>query len=157
MSSFLSCLKGQHSFDSLLAVLNTHLRGRTYFSSVGGRSSYTRCAVETETDQKDVLIETPNKIPRPKKRLLRDFLATGSLNVDEIADGFLNKKGDEVYIIEDVLEYCPTRGYLVKWVGWIEPTWNKPSYMPKTRWVASRMREAKSKSQPLCKKPRDTE
>jgi len=156
MSSFLSCLKGQHSFDSILSALNTHLRGRTYFPSVGGNSSQTRCAVGTETNQKDVSIETPNKSLRPKKRLLRDFLATGSLNVDEIADGFLNKKGDEVYIIEDVLEYCPMRGYLVKWVGWIEPTWNKPSFMPKTRWVAARMREAKSKSQPACKKPRDT-
>ena len=53
-------------------------------------------------------------------------------------------KGREVYTIEDVLEYCPKRGYLIKWMGWTDPTWNRPSDMPKnSSWVTGAMRTAR--------------
>jgi hypothetical protein len=40
----------------------------------------------------------------------------------ELARGFIDENGKDVWIIQDVLEFHPIKGYKVTWVGWPEPT-----------------------------------
>lgn len=125
-------MSSQRTLSGIIHTLNIMLRGSKFrFGS-----------------DESINLVTPNRRKSPnrqrKKRSLDDFVENGSLNEEaDIAKGFVNRKGDEVYIIEDVLEYCPKRGYLVKWIGWDEPTWNHPSDMPKTQWIRRRSKQLK--------------
>ena len=86
----------------------------------------------------DPLIE---KSQGKKKPLAK---ADEEMTTKEIAQGFVDENGQEVYIIEDVLEFCPKRGYRVKWMGWSGLTWNKPKDMPRNdSWLNARMARAR--------------
>jgi hypothetical protein len=66
------------------------------------------------------------------------------LSVEELAEGFIDENGDEVWIIEDVVGFCPTRGYKVKWIGWKGSYWNLPKDMPsEDAWLNGRMARAR--------------
>ena len=73
---------------------------------------------------------TPTKVtgetlqnPKPKKRPLTVLEKTRREMTDkELAKGFLDVNGEEVWILKEIMAYDPERGYKVKCVGWPEPT-----------------------------------
>jgi hypothetical protein len=141
---------------SITAALNTDLKGRIYKGPLAVEMpwKFGLPKLKAVIEQKALTLETPRKLDLPQSKALtpmdRKALAdlhreTEPLSVKEIARGFVDEDGAQVWIIEDVLEYHPKKGYKVKWIGWEEPTWNDSKDMPRTDpWCNGRMAKLRS-------------
>ena len=54
---------------------------------------------------------------------------------------------DSYYLIGSVLEYCPSRGYFVDWVGYpaSERSWQRPNDMPHDPVIREQMKAARER------------
>lgn len=117
---------------SLLNAINQDLYLFKYISKSRSESIYAQNAVPVVTPKQE------------SKRSVKYLLEKPDISPTEAAEGFLDDEGQEVFIINDVLEYCPRKGYLIEWLGFTEPSWNRASDMPKgCDWVKRAMESAR--------------
>ena len=158
---------------SIVAALNSDLKGKRFAqpcslaAELGGKSfkskldlpSPTATSVDSiasaDTAPEPVVIETKkartNTVKTRKPSLTRLKEKAREWSESELAQGFVDENGQEVWIVEDVLAYSATKGYRVKWVGWPETTWNLPKDMPRNDvWLNARM--AKARYMHFCRK-----
>lgn len=135
---------------SLTAALNTDLKHTKYSAPAMSISEQLRGSRKKEKLGLPPLKAEPVSLPIPPPReskkigLKRRLENLDDMSDSEIAKGFLDENGEEVWIVEDVLAYCPKKGYKVKWVGWPKPTWNCPKNMPRDDpWLNARMAKAR--------------
>ena len=93
----------------------------------------------------DVTVDETVVAARKPKRSINELEAARKLSEAELAEGFVDSDGEQVWVIEDIVAYAPQKGYKVKWLGWAEPTWNLAKDMPKgKRWAEEKMALARS-------------
>lgn len=144
---------------SIVAALNSDLKGKRFdgpcslAAKLGGKSFRSKLSLPSPTaTSEDSAKKTPEKAPKPRKPSLKQLKAKPEKwSETELAEGFIDENGQEVWIVQDVLAYSASKGYRVKWLGWPETTWNRPEDMPRNDvWLNARM--AKARHMHFCRK-----
>lgn len=145
---------------SIVAALNADLKGKRFdvpgslAAKLGGKSFRSKLSLPSPTASTSA--DSADKIPaiaqKPRKPSLKQLKAKPEKwSETELAKGFIDENGQEVWIVQDVLAYSATKGYKVKWLGWADTTWNRPEDMPRNDvWLNARM--AKARHMHFCRK-----
>ena len=131
-----SIVQYDHSRGYLVHYKGTHSSSDAWVGGIpdGFRFQALRARERWEDDQAVVSIITPEISPTAASSSVRRPVITKTTSRRRVSSSDTRKenKGEEVYEIEAVMSFHPTRGYLVKWVGYAQPTWQLAKDMPKT-------------------------